>query len=142
MTVYLRFWPVLVGLVLIPLNTDFLIPFLRGFFRGSVLATVLGVSILANTKVLISYWGLGKSADHQIVPQVKNRFVVGTHTFIQRWTVLAIAILTLLPVPGFRSLCTAWCSATQSPQGLAVLLIANPIHIWSLVLGWDLILNL
>jgi hypothetical protein len=141
MTAYLRrYWPVLIGLAMIPLNTDALIPFLRGFFRGSVLATVLGVSILANAKVIIAYWGVGRSSECA-KPQVTNRFLVWTHSCIERWTIPTIAVLTLLPIPGFRSLCTAWCSATQSPQGLAALLIANPVHVWSLVLGWDLILN-
>ena len=132
----------MLSLALIPLNTDAFIPVMRGFFRGSALVTVIGVSVLANSKVLLAFWGFGKSSVDKKVPEVKHRFLARVNGFIRDWTVLTVAVLTLIPLPGLRSFCTAWCSATQSWRGLTALLVANPIHIWSLVLGWDWVLSL
>jgi hypothetical protein len=138
----LKFWPALLGLALLPLNTDGLIPFLRGFFGGSVLVTVVGVSVLANSKVLLSFWGFGKTPEIQTLPEAASGVLAKLHKLVRDWTVPAIALLTLVPVSGLRAFCTAWCSATQSRPGLATLLLVNPVHVWTLVLGWDWVLSL
>lgn len=143
MDFFRKFWPILVGLIglaLIPLNTDVLIPLLRGFFPSSVLVTVVGVSILANLKIFLAFHGVGKLNQGQS-REPKNRFLLWAWTLIKRSEVLAIVILTIIPFPGLRTVCTAWCSGTQSWQGLTALMVANPIHVWSVVWGLDWILG-
>ena len=137
-----KFWPALVGLVgvvLIPINTDALILPLRGF-GGSATFVVVGVSILANLKVFIAFHGVKKLNQGQVV-EPTNRFLLLVWNLIKRAEVPAIVALTIIPLPGFRTVCTAWCSGTQSWQGLTALMIANPIHVLSVVWGLDMIMG-
>lgn len=140
------FWSILalVSLVATFLNTDTLIPVLRGFVEGPVWITVIGVSILANAKVALAFFSVGKSGVPQKM-EVKHPLLVRFRDWAWRWIrkseVAAIVVLTITPLPLTRTICTAWCSATQSSRGLIALLLANPIHVWSYVIGLDWILG-
>jgi len=127
-----RIVPILVGLAMVFLNTDFLVPFSRATYQGSALLTVVVISILANAKVVIAFRGLR---------QVKlPESGLWMRRAVQKCEAPAIVLLALVPFPGLRTFCTAWCSVTQSRVGLAALLLANPVHVWSLVWGSDWIL--
>lgn len=140
------FWSLLalVSLVATFLNTDTLIPILRGFWHGSAWPLVIVVSVLANAKVALAFFSVGKSG----VPQkmgVKHPLLVRFRDWAWQWIrkseVAAIVVLTITPLPLTRTICTAWCSATQSSRGLVALLLANPIHVWTYVVGLDWILG-
>ena len=129
-------WSCLATLSLVAtyLNTDALIPFLRSVVQGPAMLTVVVVSIVANIKVLVTVVSAHKSGATE---KVNGQLLVRMQGWIARAEVPAILFLTILPIPMTRTACTLWCSATQSYKGLVALLIANPIHVWTFVLGWD-----
>src|SRR3989344_6946050 len=127
----------LVSAVATYLNTDALIPALRGFIQGLAMLTVIGVSVVANLKVWLTVTSAERSGATQKMNNVGwiQRIMNWVRQWIERSEVAAIAVFTILPIPGSRAICTTWCSITQSKRGLVALLVANPIHVWTYVLG-------
>lgn len=136
---FTHFFELVAGIFLAVFNTDLLILSLRGASKVSAVGIVVMVSIVANAKVLLAFSGFSRLGLGRGLGLGQSDWVT---SWIQRAEVPALIALSLIPLPGMRTACTAWCSANQSWPGLVAIMVANPIHILSVVWGWDTLVGL
>jgi|SRR3989344_2558158 len=115
-------------------NSDLMVPAVKSWFHGSILATMIALSIFANARVVAAYWLCGKGIK-LFGCKSPSGWAVRAIERYGMWSILAIAPLPL--IPGFRSTCAAICGVTQWQRGLVALLAANVLHVIITVLCWE-----
>lgn len=168
---YLKYWPLLVYGIIVPLNTDAIIP-LGLLLKLSRETLLLIVPPLASLELCYGFWFWGwwivpriahlekvREARRQLQQEgLLDRWVIdrvlrvyrrtidpqnGTRRRIKRWGIAAVWVAGLNPIPALptRGPCGVVLGAMRLKSGFYHLLVADVIHAIGMIYGWSWLLG-